>query len=197
MLRFVRIKVPEHNCWYRVVLTANADDALLLVVHTVARQLRLYSLNIDWQAAKSGEQALNIPTLSFQHLTTTDVCAPDLDTAEDMPQMFMSMSSPELELSHLKIIPRRPEIRPENTTQPTILAVFSHLPNLYSATEMRDIPYSVLSRWELREEKPSLDPNFGQLSSKKAGVNDPKVWIYCALLSLGDDIEFLVGRANS
>ena len=56
-------------------------------------------------------------------------------------------------------------------TFPTIVAAFSclTLSNDYQSPELREESFTVVSRWELRNEKSTLHPSFDILASKKSG----------------------------
>ena len=146
---------------------------------------------------KPGEQSSNMPILSFQHLTMIDICTPSPETINDPSQMFMSSSLSELELLHLEIIPRRPETRPDNNTVPVIVAVFSYLSHAYSGNEIREMPYSILSRWDLHEEKPVLNSAFTQLGLKKSISHDLKVCTAGRLAVYSYVLKLLTGRICS
>ena len=149
---------------------------MLLVVTTVAKQLRLYSMKIDWQNKSTEQQHTNLPVISTQHLTTVDFCAPSIEFVGSQSNMYMITPASEPELSHLELIPRKPENRSPRGTLPIILAVFSYVPGTLNGDEMSEPSYSILARWELAEEKPSLDATFMELNSKNTAADEMKVW---------------------
>ena len=145
--------------------------------------MRLYSVKVDWQIKSTEQQPANPPVIIIQHLAMVDHCAPSTESVGSQSNMFMIASAAEPEMSHLELIPRKPESRSGGRTSPIILAVFSHVPETLSGGQMRDSPYSVFVRWELAEEKPSLDPTFTQLASKNAMGNDLKVHLWQRLFT--------------
>jgi hypothetical protein len=98
------------------------DDTLLLAVHTANKQLRLYTVRIDWQASKTSETQSITPSISLIHLTCLDVCAPLID---ESPHTISSLQNNEFELSHLMLIPRSPTTPGQpNTSSPIVLCCF-------------------------------------------------------------------------
>lgn len=153
------------------------DDVVLIAVHTFSKQIRLYSMKIDWRFPKPGEQSSFTPAIECQQLTVLESFCPMLDTV-------MLSPSAEPELSHLHIVPRalgRPGALP---SQPRIVVTFTSLAN---NNNNGDSSYSIVSSWELNEEVPVLDPSFSELESnrktKKASPTDLKV---CKLPSTFD-----------
>ena len=134
-------------------------------------------MKIDWQSNKTTEQQPAAqPIISIQHVAMVDYCAPSMESIGSQSSIFMIAPVPEPELSHLELIPRKPETRPGRKTLPIALAIFSHVPNVL-AGEIRESSYSILTRWELVEEKPNLDPTFTQLVTKNAPGTELKVWV--------------------
>ena len=153
----------------------------MLATHTIGKQLRLYRLSIDWQHSPGKEQATSLPRMTFQHLETIDECCPLPGQTGQHPESY-TMHYPEAQLSHLDLMPPSPDLRKKDSSFPTVLATFSHTPFLYSASELREQPCTIMSRWELRSQKSTIHPSFSSLASKKS--NSPanlKVFrcIYC------------------
>ena len=63
-------------------------------------------------------------------------------------------------------------MRGEVIPPPCILAGFTAMP---ARPAISDTSYTIISRWELREETPVLDVSFSQLGSKKSGASELKV----------------------
>ena len=145
-------------------------------MHTVSKQLKLCILKVDWQIPKTGEAAPGPATLSLHHLSTLDICAPSF-TGPDFVDTAPDHRPRELELSHLKLLPRPPD--DESSAVPAVLGIFSCFPGI--ATDGSTF-YNVISRWELREEKGVIDPSFTKLSTKKTTSNELKVLEHSCLL---------------
>jgi hypothetical protein len=160
-----RTKVgPQHLGHLRNKLSL-VDDTLLLAVCTYNKQIRLYTLKINWQVTKQGEQVQLNPTIDCQHIAVLDSCTPHHDPA-------MAYSVP-VELSGLHVIPRGLD----TNSLPLVLAVFTSLPPQAGTGSGTASTYTILSRWELRDEVPTLDTSFLQLGSKKSGAAELKVGV--------------------
>ena len=171
MLLSVKTKVAVFDrSSFNLLTSSSIDDTILILVHTASRQLRLHRLTIDWHqpnAGGSGNPASQLPTFSIQHLKTVDYCCP-ITGESDPDSNFLMTPSSDAQLSHLEILPR-PEIRNKDDSYPTIVAAFSYLAplNYYHNSELREEAFSVISRWELRNEKTTLHSSFDTLASKK------------------------------
>ena len=140
---------------------------LLLAVHTAGNKLRLYRVGIDWQASPGKDQPASLPRVAFQHIETVDDFRPALEQNNLQSNIYI-MPSLEAQLSHLELLPPAPDMLKKESTVPTILATFSYLPPEYNGIEVREQPFSILSHWELRSEKPTLHSAFMSLTSKKS-----------------------------
>ena len=98
-----------------------------------------------------------------------DNCLPanDLEGSDQLQSSIYVTPASYAQLSHLELLPQRVDVGHVDVG-PTILAVFSHIPQQYHNTGLRDEPFSVVSRWILRSEKLELHPSFDQLGSKKS-----------------------------
>ena len=159
------------------------DDSILLLIHTSSRQLRLYRVLISWfgqdQAGSTGP-GMSSPTLSIRHMKVANECYP-LNTESSSPTNFLMTPSTNAQLSHLELLPRGPETRNVDGALPTIVAVFSYVPQSqqFSNEELREDAFSVISRWELKTEKSTLHASFDTLASKRvksSGAQDLEVW---------------------
>ena len=103
----------------------------------------------------------------MQHLETIDDCCPMLDYTTQNQETYILPSS-EAQLSHLELLPQAADPRSKESASPTILATFSYLPNQYSVNGVREQPYTVLSRWVMRNVETTLHTAFGSLTSKKS-----------------------------
>ncbi|MCJ1388619.1 mediator complex subunit [Xylographa bjoerkii] len=148
-------------------LCPDRGDSLLLAVHTAGKQLRLYRAAIDWQQPTGKDQLASGPRISFQHLETIDDCCPMLDYITQNQETYILPSS-EAQLSHLELLPQAADPRSKESASPTILATFSYLPNHYTDNEIREQPYTILSRWVMRNVESTLHTAFGSLTSKKS-----------------------------
>ena len=171
---FALIKVTWLQTLGLGILTL-ADDALLLAAHTASKQLKLYSLKIDWHMQKPGETAPNPATLSLQHLITLDICVPSFNGPDSAGGAPLATTR-ELEMSHLKLLPRPPDPPDETNAVPIVLGVFSRFSDVVTDASLS---YSVISRWELREEKATVDSSFTKINTKKINPSELKVLPYC------------------
>lgn len=83
------------------------------------------------------------------------------------------------QISHLEILPGSPDLQDSTPTLPTIVAIFSYTPNHYNSSDLRDSAFSVISRWELKNEKPMLSPSFAQLTLKQPNVLTDGLKVRC------------------
>lgn len=133
-----------------------SDSTMLLVTHSIDKQLRLYRVSIDFQQF----------VFNIQHLKTINDCFP-MDQESNNLLMSRKMSC---QMSHLELIAPGPEIRNRAPTAPFVLAVFSYVPDHSQDDAIRE-PFSILSRWELHGAKAKLHPSFEQLTSKRPNVS--------------------------
>lgn len=150
------------------------DNTLLLVVHTMGKQLRLFRIDFGWSPANSKQQdplmpSTSCPAIHIQHNKIEGTCSP-LYVTQDVPDPTSGiargfMSQPQL--SHLDLMPHGPETRNREPTYPTVVAVFSHIPNQYDKSQLHEDAFSIMARWELCVTKAGLHPAFDQLASKK------------------------------
>ena len=151
-----------------------ADNTLLLVVHTTGKQLQLFRINFEWSPANTKQQDSSIPlnsapVIHVQHVKVEGMCSP-LSATQDVNDPSLGTSRgflPPAQLSHLDMLPPGPETRNREPTYPTIIAVFTHVPNQYDKSQFHEDAYSILARWELYNTKSSLHPAFDQLAAKK------------------------------
>ena len=118
---------------------------------------------------KPNQPPADTATLSIQHLTTLELHGPIV------PATIMATTteqSRELQLSHLRLLPRPLDAKDDPSVVPTVLGVYTYFSEQTAASNMT---YSLLSRWELREEKPSVDSSFASLSTKKSTSTELKV----------------------
>ncbi len=132
---------------------------MLLVTHSVDKQLRLYRIGIDFQHLQ----------FSIQHLKSVSSCSP-LDQGSSGS---LVNSQALCQLSHLTLIPHGPETRNREPTSAFILAVFSYIPEQSQNNSLHEEPFSILTRWELHSARPKLHPCFEQLTSKKPNASSP------------------------
>lgn len=131
-----------------------SDNTMLLVTHSVDKQLRLYRVGIDFQQL----------VFNIQHLKTINDCSP-IGQENISASMTRKMS-----LSQLELIAPGPD-RTRGTTSPLALAVFSYIPDHSQDDAIREEPFSILARWELHGAKPKLHPSFEQLTSKRPNLS--------------------------
>lgn len=124
---------------------------MLIVTHSIDKQLRLYRVGIDFQQQR----------FSIQHLKSISDCSP-LDTNGSLMNIEMLH-----QLSHLAFIPHGPETRNREPTPAFILGVFSYVPEDSQKNSMHQDPLTILARWELHSARPKLHSSFEQLTSKR------------------------------
>ena len=132
-------------------------------------------MHIDWHQSKpNGDQRQQNPaTIAVHHLSMIDLAVPSLDTTINQEDPYISVSA-ELELTQLRIIPQFMDT--QSPPQPPLLvAIFTPMSALSDGDDMRRAPYSILSRWEVREEKPEIDTIFSQIGSKRLHSDNLKV----------------------
>ena len=129
-----------------------------------------------------------MPSLTVRHLKEINDCCP-ITVDNDHHSSFLMTPSPDAYLSHLELLPRGPDLPGKETTFPTIVAAFSYLAlsNGYESPGLRQETFTVVSRWELRNEKSTLHPSFDILASKRSGSSsgtDLKVCVRDLLFTL-------------
>ena len=138
--------------------------------------MRLYRIVIRWEHVTGASAAAtqSSPSISVLHLKVIDDCFP-IPTDSDPGNAFLMTPLPDAQLSHLDFIPRGPEFRNKTEILPTILAAYTYSPpsNEYNSSELRH-GFSIISRWELREEKGALHPAFQSLAHKKGSPSKAK-----------------------
>lgn len=126
---------------------------MLIVTHSIDKQLRLYRVSIEFQQQR----------FSIQHLKSVSDCSP-LDQDSNGSLMNIEMLC---QLSHLAFIPHGPETRNREPTPAFILCVFSYVPEDSQKNSMHQDPLTILARWELHSASPMLHSSFEQLTSKR------------------------------
>ena len=114
-----------------------------------------------------------------------DECYP-LNRESSSPTNFLMTPSTNAQLSHLELLPRGPEMRNVESALPIVVAVFSYVPpsQQFSAEELREDSFSVISRWELRIEKSTLHSSFDVLASKMVNSSNAPDLEVCSSMSL-------------
>ena len=146
-------------------------------MHTVSGQARLHRVQLDWVQTSTKlqhGQPLQSPTCQAQRLKILHDFFPTTDS--DGPNyfesnLFTSTSSSRAYLTHLQLIPPGPGNQSPEALPPTIIGVFSHIPSQSGDTQLREEPFSVISRWEMQSRPSTLHPVFDQLASKKSNTS--------------------------
>lgn len=126
---------------------------MLIVTHSIDKQLRLYRVGIDFQQQR----------FSIQHLKSVSDCSPlDQDTNGSLMNIEMLY-----QLSHLVFIPHGPDTKNREPAPAFILGVFSYVPEDSQKNSMHQDPLTILARWELHSARPQLHSSFEQLTSKR------------------------------
>ncbi|KAI9840522.1 MAG: mediator complex subunit [Thelocarpon superellum] len=149
------------------------ENSLLLLVRTVAAQHHLFRVEINWNlpaAPKPPTQPapLPVPKVIVSPIKTLDS---SLEDASLVSKVSEDVGVPP-RLSHLELIPVTPHAKNSEQTFPTIIAVFSHLPDPDAHDE--SAAFSTILRWELRELAQKLHGSFDQLTSKKNSASAAK-----------------------
>lgn len=112
--------------------------------------------------------------MSLHHLKIIDDCYP-IPVDSDPGSAFLMTPLPDAQLSHLEFVPKGPETRGRSESLPVIIAAYTYSPpsNDYNSSELRE-GFSIISRWEVREEKGSLHPGFQSLAHKKGSPSKAK-----------------------
>lgn len=133
-------------------MQARIDSTILVATHTTDHQLALYCVSIDFQRL----------TFHIQHLQKVNDCFP---IGIDTRGLAESGSFPNAQLSHLEYFPQGPENRHGEPSRPFVLASFTDVSEQYENDGSNSL-CSVVCRWELRNDKPRVHPNFENLGSK-------------------------------
>lgn len=155
-------------------LNACVDNALLLVVHTLSRHLRIYRIHIKWNLPSNPNQVpltqlSPVPALQVRRVQIEHHCAP-ARSANDVDGLISGAdpgNSSQAFLSHLELLPSAPESRHREATYPTVMAVFSSVQHSNHSSQQHQEPFSIVSRWELHSENQTLHTSFDKLASKK------------------------------
>ena len=139
---------------------------MLLAVHAVNKQIRLYRVRIAWQQASGKDTVSFFPKINLQNIEMISDFMPTVQTLEGTTDMFMVQSS-NAQLSHLELLAPASKIDSKETTSPCLIAVFSHVLDQYGASELRGQAFSILSRWDVGIESSTIHSSFSQLASKR------------------------------
>lgn len=160
------------------MLKLSADNSLLLVVHTLSCQLRVYCIHIKWKLPSNPKQIppnqlSPIPTLQVRHLKAEHNFAPVRSPSdpEGSPTGADQRNSSQAFLSHLELLPSAPISRHREATHPTIMAIFSCVHNSNNSSQQLQESFSIISRWELHTENQTLHSSFNKLLSKRNNAN--------------------------
>ncbi|KAK6391072.1 hypothetical protein LTR65_004829 [Meristemomyces frigidus] len=131
-------------------------DHLVLVTYDEARRLRLYKITINWNSSQQSNGNIRYitvaPTLDIGHLTALEHVAPQ----------HLGIAT----LSHLRVIPRPPDIAGQGTPcATTVLAVYTHAPLPTSVAQQHQDCFSVVARWNIESTVPTLHDSFTKLKS--------------------------------
>ena len=169
---------------------------MLLAVHTVNKQIRVYRVRIAWQQQTSGKDPMpSFPKLILQNIEMIRDFAPTVQSMENTANMFM-ISSSNAQLSHLELLAPAPKIDSKETTSPCLIAVFSHVPDQYGISELRGQAFSILSSWDVGMESSTIHSSFSQLALKRGttttGIKS-KAGLHVLIVLLTKTPDLLVG----
>lgn len=167
-------------------LNGSADGSLLLIVHSMSHQHRLYRVQIKWTPAPQPGPNGQAPPHPEILVTNVKSIVPGFDDIQLPQQDADEPARVQPQLSHLELLPVPPHMPSGDSIKPTVMAVFSHLSDPQSATYQESC--SIVARWELQAVQPKLHPLFDQLNmgTKKTG----SVLMVCCLFcgSNGSDL---------
>ena len=129
---------------------------LLLVTHDCARQLRLYSVAIHWNASQANRQGgtctVLSPALDIGHLTAVEHVAPQ--------------HSDNARLTHLRLLPAVDNaLEQHDQTSSTVLACFVHASLPADINQPHQDSFTVLAPWHVETIMPTLHESFGKLKA--------------------------------
>ena len=130
-------------------------------------------MRIAWQQPNVKDPVTTLPRINLQNVGMINGCSPTVQSMDSNGDMFMVPTS-DIHLSHLALLSPSPKINSKETTCPTLLAVFSHVPDQFSNAELRGQAYSILSTWDLEMENLTTHPSFSQLASKRTNSSSNK-----------------------
>ena len=154
------------------------DRTTFLAVHTASKQVRLYSLRVQWPTQKpQGDQHLPPATLALEHLTSINVCAPFSVPLSGQFDAYGSIGPP-FELTHLDYIAPLPDpLDKGRLSKPRILAAFTPVLD-YRTSDVHSLGQTIITMWDISEEAPHLDESFLELNSKKRVASALKMEYY-------------------
>ncbi|KAI9804371.1 MAG: mediator complex subunit [Piccolia ochrophora] len=172
----------EVNCEIETIASSNEvlshasfcsdhDNSLLLLVRTTSHQYRLYRINIDWKTTPN-QQTLPTSQTSYSPVIVIHPVKIPLSSLEAISLQSPTGDGvpPQLQLSHLELIPTVPLPHKNNKfPPPQVLLVLSSVPPLDLPTQQD--PQSVVVRCEISNVAQTLHITFDQLGSKKNGTS--------------------------
>ena len=137
------------------------------------KQVRLYSVRVNWSTKGPGDQSIPSASLSVHHITVLNVCAPQLSLPVGPYHPYEPME-PQMDLTHLEMVPALSAVLDKSqTSRPRIFAVFT--PVMDEKSSQVHVPgQTVISLWEIREETPQIDESLLELASKKTTAGNLK-----------------------
>lgn len=157
-----------------IASTLNREGAAVLAAYTHSRQLRIYRVVVNWgippQPQQQGQMPKPVqslpgpPVLNVSRIKIVDSAFP-ADTQYDSSRVL---------LTHLEVLGPMPISGVVPPTAPTVICVFS------GRTAERQ-PFTVVSRWDLKDSTTQLHPSFDQLGVRRASVSsapvlEPDLW---------------------
>jgi hypothetical protein len=149
-------------------------NALLLTTYSASKEIRVYLVQIQWNAPKNSPEVIS-PNLMTSHVYTESHISPTITV--NNPESLMDTENPtyvHLRLSHLEMVSVAPPTKHSDVSFPTIAAVFSELSVEPQYTGQQST-FCVLKRWTLKPASPSMHPSINQLTSKGAIEPSSKV----------------------
>ncbi|KAL8803476.1 MAG: hypothetical protein Q9182_003173 [Xanthomendoza sp. 2 TL-2023] len=132
------------------------DQSLLVATHSVAKQIRIYRVGVDW----------SLQCFVVDHLKTIVDCSP---TSNILGESRLPSASPypHPQLYHLEILSPTTDVRTKDTIPPLLIAFFCSTGNHNAQSSGVNEISTIMVRWELASIESILHPSFSQLASKK------------------------------
>lgn len=186
---------PPRVIFNLIRLSSHAADhrigGILITTHSAYGKMCIYRAQITWNPAqwdpaqiKQAGSTTAFPAPSFRIVhckveTPCDILGASPSTGGTHVDM-LSLSNPLYSLTRLDIVSVSVD-NPTSSTSPWIIGVFSNSPHSAPEQQQKQLPSSILVRWQLETGSQTLHPKFDEVASKKANVQN-KVRIHLMYL---------------
>ena len=144
------------------IISLQIDHTIVLAAMTQNKQLRTYKISVNWnipQLEPPNKFVTHLPnaaSIHSQRLEVEDFATPLSDGSQDTNRAH---------LIRLEILPPFP--LPSGPTSIPAVVAFSVSTGAH--------PFTIISRWELRTEKPELHSAFDQLPTRRNSTSQEKM----------------------